>query len=1102
MINPTIRNAVRFALTAGVAASFVNAPAFAADDDDSTKLDRVEVTGLRIKRTQLEGAMPVTTVTREDIEKTGLSNIGDLLQELPSAGASLNTNFNNGGSGATTIDLRNLGSNRVLVLVNGRRWVDNVGSGLGSSVDLNTIPITIIERVEVLKDGASAVYGSDAIAGVINIITRRDFDGAQANATIGEFDEGDGRQELYDFSVGSSGSRASAFFNVTYYKQEAVFAGDREISKEPQFGTGYGAYNFDSQIQAGTQVSATDSRCENHAIGTGPYTSTLTPITAGFFGPGGGCGAFGSGTTPNGRFSIRGTVGAFPGGTVTRGSQAFDTVTPGAQFADFFAFGHANRYNFAPDNYMATPGERYSLFASGRYDITDNVTFVTEVLYNKRESDQKLAAMPVIVGSAAGAVLADGRFIGIDATNPYNFTLRNLIPAAYCATTANPGGIPCNSGAFPSATNSQLNFVARRFVEGGTRNFYQAVQTWRFGAGFEGNFEAVGRVWDWNVNYVYAISENSERQQGLFDTTKILQALGPLANCIGTCVALDLFGGLGSLTPAMLEYVGSTTHDVQQSELRNYTGNISGELFDLPAGPVGLAAGYEYRQQSGLDEPDGLLQGGNSTGNNRQATNGGYAVSELYAEFAIPILKDAPLAEDLELSFAIRASDYDSVGSTTNTKFGLRWQPFNDLLVRATFQEGFRAPNINELFAGSADSYPTLNEPCSQSGTRFDTTPELALEAQVIANCTGQVVTLALAANVPGFANAAAAVGTWTPAYGPNATTVAGSTATGLLVPFVPLNGGALNAASSYAQANTQIRITVGANPNLAPETSESTTFGFVYSPSYVDGLSLSLDWFNIQIDGGIAGLGFTSAINNCYQVTAAGALFTEAETAAALARCDLLSGSSANPDAFTRTAQGEIADLIAIGYNTNSIETTGLDLNVVYRAGELPLIPGEFKFTWDTSYVQSYTVDGVEIVGFNGGDGSIPKFKSNFTVDWSWGDWEASWRVRFIGAQTENCSATFEVYGLCSGLSIITGSTPSTWTFTGTSTNHLGATTYHNVQVSYNISDWDTRLTFGIQNIGDKAPPISTQSFANSFDPTTYEVPGMFPYLRISKTF
>jgi iron complex outermembrane receptor protein len=380
MINPTIRNAVRFALTAGVAASFVNAPAFAADDDDSTKLDRVEVTGSRIKRTQLEGAMPVTSVTREDIDKTGLASIGDLLQELPSAGSALNTNFNNGGDGSTRVDLRNLGSNRVLVLVNGRRWV-NITGGSGS-VDLNTIPISIIERVEVLKDGASAVYGSDAIAGVINIITRKDFDGAQANAQIGEFDEGDGRGEFYDFSVGSSGSRSSAFFNASYFNQAPVMAGDREISKEPTFG---GGTNFGSSTTPNGRF-----RFDADTAGNGTPCTTMA-IQAIW------CG---------------GTFGATHTGAPT-GNTAFDVpnpaTNPGAPTIDtdpndtsqFVAM--TDLYNFAPENYLGTPSERWSIFAQGRYDINDNVTFTTEALFNKRVSEQLLAAMPVVLPAAISA---------------------------------------------------------------------------------------------------------------------------------------------------------------------------------------------------------------------------------------------------------------------------------------------------------------------------------------------------------------------------------------------------------------------------------------------------------------------------------------------------------------------------------------------------------------------------------------------------------------------------------------------------------------------------------------------------------------------------
>lgn len=1036
MPNSTIRNAVRFALTAGVAASFVNAPAFAADDDDSTKLDRVEVTGSRIKRTQLEGAMPVTSVTREDIDKTGLASIGDLLQELPAAGAALNTNFNNGGDGSTRIDLRNLGSNRVLVLVNGRRWV-NITGGSGS-VDLNTIPISIIERIEVLKDGASAVYGSDAIAGVINIITRKDFDGAQANAQIGEFDEGDGRTEYYDFSVGSAGSRSSAFFNASYYNQAAVMAGDRDISKEPTFG---GGTNFGSSTTPNGRFRFDANNATN---GTPCTTAGInvawcgTGVALGVTHIGAPTGNTGFASGPNDP-------------TVDTDDSLFSmTPTAATQFT-----GLSDFYNFAPENYLGTPSERWSIYAQGRYDINDNVTFTTEALFNKRVSEQLLAAMPVVL-NGAGAARADGQFIAIDTTNPYNPFGNTLIDTSQV-------------GAYAGTTIGLRN-MQRRFVETGGRSFNQDVSTYRFGAGFEGNFEAVGRVWDWTLGYTFTQTTEMDITYGLLNTVRLRNALGPVASCIAPCVPLNMFGGVGSITPEMLDYVTFNAHDDLGTTQRNYTGNISGEIFDLPAGPVGLAVGYEYRQEEGFDDPDALIAAGNTTGNSRSPTSGSYSLSEIYAEFAIPILKDAPLAEDLEVQFAIRSSDYDTFGNTTNMKFGIRWQPFNDLLVRATFQEGFRAPNIGELYLGQSDSYPNLQDVCSVpvafggtgAGGLLNPTPTTQAQEQIYANCTGL------------------------PSPNTSATGVATPWSTNAVVPttvlYVPVGGAP---ATWYGQGNQQIRITVGGNPNLTPETSTSTTFGFVYSPSYIDGLSLTLDWYEIEIEDAIVGVGSTTIMNGCY--------IGEQQVF-----CDLL----------TRLNSGDLEDLLSSVSNIGSFTVSGVDFNVVYRAGELPLVPGEWKFTWDTAFVDDYEqcVTGAtattctDFVGFNQGDASLPAFKSQFDIDWTYGDWEVTWRMRFIGAQAENCTTSgvpLTVYGPpCSNV-FTTPTSGSTF-----ATNHLGATTYHNVQVSYTLSEWDTRLTFGIQNIGDKQPPFSASAFANSFDATTYEVPGRFPYLRISKTF
>jgi len=606
--------------------------------------------------------------------------------------------------------------------------------------------------------------------------------------------------------------------------------------------------------------------------------------------------------------------------------------------------------------------------------------------------------------------LPDGRTIGIDATNPYNFFGVNLDPVA-----ANPG--------------LHLNALQRRFVETGGRSFNQDVATYRFGAGLEGNFEMIGRVWDWNVNYTYTDTTQMDITYGLLNTSRLAKALGPVASCTSPCVPLNLFGGAGSITRSMLDYVTFNAHDITGYEMRNYTGNISGEIFDLPAGPVGLAVGYEWRQEYAFDDPDALIAAGNTTGNARSPTAGGYGLTEFYGEVAIPVLSGMPFAEVLEVQIAARSSDYDTFGSTTNTKFGFRWQPFTDLLVRGTFQEGFRAPSVGELFLGQSDSFPTLADPCSNIGTSTNN--------QLIANCTG-VVTGGAAPAVSG--------------------------------PYVPANG-------SYVQTNPQIRITIGGNPGLLPETAESTTFGFVYSPSYVEGLSVTLDWYDITLDGAIQTVGATTVMQQCYGNGSG----------------SVAGGNQNFCNLITRFASGDVEDLLSSFTNVSTFDVGGVDLNVIYRAGELPFVPGEWKFTWDTAYVDTYEITAFgstsSFVGINAGDGALPAWKSNFDVEWSMGDWEATWRMRFIGRQYEFCSSSYTAIGFpCSDVA--------------NSQNALGATTYHNVQVSYHLSDWDTRFTFGIQNIGDKKPPLSAQAFANSFDATTYEVPGRFPYFRVSKTF
>ena len=703
-------------------------------DEVTTELDRVEVVGSRIKRVDLETSLPVFVLERAQIERTGLQSVGDILQDLTTHGAALNTTVNNGGTGETFVDLRNLGPNRTLVLVNGRRWI----TGIGGAVDLNSIPLSIIERIEVLKDGASALYGSDAIAGVINITTRDRYDGAESTAHLGENEYGDGRVESYDFTVGASGERSSVALNVSYLKQEPISAGDREISAVPTFGL------------PGNNVFL--------------LASPTSPFGRFGFGSRGICPY-----DPTGNYPADGRCVSPVGRPPIFNRNTFDPATGTYPLFD----PQTDGYNFAPENYLQTPQERLALYAQGRYDVTDTVRYTFEALYNERRSAQELAPIPVVFGNTA---------LGI-----FRFT-------APANSVYNPFGQPVTALAFRPGT-------ARR-------RFAQDADTFRFGGGFDGTFDAFDRVFSWNAGYAYSEYGIFETQEGLIDTARIRVALGPsfrdaggVARCgtpdaiVADCVPFDPYRGPDALTQEMLDNVYFTGHETSLTRTWNYHANLSGELLALPAGPLAFAAGYEYRRETGARTLDALDQqnivlGGGEPG---ASFGGRTSVDETYLELSVPLLADAPLAEVLELSLAGRRSDYSSFGATTNLKGGFRWKPVEQLLVRGSYSEGFRAPNVEELFfpARLGLAPVALDDPCVAQN---DPSPE------VRASCAAD--------GVPG---------------------------------------------GVYQPEDDLFRIATGGNPALTPETSVSRTLGLVWSPPWAPGLDLTLDWYRIRIDDAIA---------------------------------------------------------------------------------------------------------------------------------------------------------------------------------------------------------------------------------------------------------
>ncbi|WP_416056535.1 TonB-dependent receptor [Stenotrophomonas maltophilia] len=715
-------------------------------------LDAVEVTGTRIKRAEVEGQVPIQTLNRSDIERTGLSSIGEVLQQLTGSGSALNAKFNSSGNfgfppdgsgvgaGSAQVDLRHLGAKRVLVLVDGIRWVnESSASGVGAATDLNTIPLAIVERIEVLEDGASSLYGSDAIAGVVNIITRRDFDGGQVTLNYGEYSKGDGTQKGVDLAWGTSGDRYSLFLGASWTKQDPVYARDREQSRFPIPGTGL---------------------------------------------------AFGSGGIPQGRFAfVDPNTGAEQNIVPNTGvsNPRYDGSAGCNRSDDYHCFTSADRFNFAEYNMVLTPSERKGLFGQFRFDITDNVQWYVKALGNRRESTNQAGPEPLFFGpdGATGNPLADN--IVVSALNPYN-----------------PFG-------FDLVSSGNMSLIGRRPVEGGARVFEQEVNTTYFATGLVGSFQAADRSWFWDVNGMYSKNKAEQTNYGSYNIYNVNLALGDPALCAATpgCVPLNIFGGVGSITPDMLRWIQPVVRDRSQNELSLFTANLSSDLFTLPAGPVSFATGIEHRRYEGWYQPDPLTVIGHYNGVPSQPTSGSYDVNEAYLELSIPIFADSSLGKKLDLSLAGRYSDYSTFGGEFTPKYGLRWQVTDDLVLRTTYAEGFRAPSIGELYGSAARADLQLFDPCS---------------------------------------------------VGLGGTAPRGN----------PANCAALGVPTGFQQANSQISVTTGGNRELEPERSRSFSAGFVWSPwfgndtSWSERFDVEVTFYRHNIDGAIQAINAQTQLDLC----------------------------------------------------------------------------------------------------------------------------------------------------------------------------------------------------------------------------------------------
>lgn len=759
----------RIALAAG-AAVFFSGPAtqaFAQDVEvDDEKLEEVIVTGSRISRPELSSSTPLQVINSESIELAAQVNIGDLINQLPAAGVPTNrtnSNFFNNASGLVTVDLRDLGTERTLTLVNGRRFVGGVPGS--SAVDLNSIPTALIERAEIITGGASAVYGSDAVSGVVNFVLKDDYEGFEFSTRVGESDEGDAEETSLDLLFGRNfdEGRGNAVVNITYTEQGAVFSRDRERSAVDEFSeVFFGGEPFEQRR---------------------PFFSSFPP---------------------QGRFDA----------TQTGTANNFTYLPDGTLVNNFFTNGNdalgrgADGFNRSAFRTIAVPIDRFLVSTNVKYDFTDATSFFFEGTYANTQSQSRLEPFPL----DSDDIFSDGsagipvRYLGRDG----NTVIHPFMPQQIIAAADGAG-----------VDNVRFR---RRLAEFGPRGARNERQTFRGVVGLEGD---INERYRWDVSFNYGQSTQNQSSDGNVDITSFRNALlserdpatgqircvDPIAAANG-CVPVNVFG-FNSISPDALAYISAEQSRAAKVTQQIMQANLTGPLFELPAGDLQFAVGFEYRDEESDARNDALTVRGLNSSNAIPSVIGSFDVSEVYAELDIPLIEDG-FVDSAKLALAARVSDYSTVGSTSTYESRLEIRPIPSLTFRGSIARAVRAPNVDELFDPGGQTFAQVQDPCNNVTAG---TPGVVGD-----NCRAD----------PGIAQRIAATGAFT-------------------------------LTQTELQGTTGF---IGGNPNLKEEEADTFTVGFVYVPEFLPdsiNASLTVDYFDIEINDAIDEVTQNNTLDLCY---------------------------------------------------------------------------------------------------------------------------------------------------------------------------------------------------------------------------------------------
>ena len=746
-----LTKAVRLALVAGATTTILAAPSAMAFADDAAAeekgVERIQVTGSRIRRSELTAVTPIIEIDAQEFAISGNLNIEQKLAELPSTLPSFGPSSNNPGDGTATVDLRGLGTSRTLVMVNGRRWVPARQDGV---VDLNTIPASLIENVEIITGGASAVYGSDAIGGVVNFKLKDDFEGVEISTLYDVTTEGDAEKFNLDLTMGGNfaDDRGNAVLYIGYSKREALFQGDRDFAS----------------------VALTEGD---------------------------------DGLIPGGSSGIPGTR-VFGGPTLNIGPNAGSSLGRFNQDGSGAAFTAADRFNYAPDNFLQLPQERLTMSAFSHFYINDETRIYSEISFIRNEVPQELAPTPA--------------FTTITVNPNSAFFAADVQDAILNAQVNNNNGTPDDESDdfLESALNADGTydmFVGRRMVENGSRQSIDTRDAMRLLVGIDGYFND---DWSYDVYYSRSQMDQSNLLNNDVAASRFKQAL--LVNDAGTecqdtsngCVPLNIFGE-GNITQEAIGFINIGATNVTSLTQEVFMATVSGSLpFTFPGAsePVGLVFGYEKRQDESSFRPDEFLSAGDVLGFNAgEPTIGKYSSDEIFTEFSLPLLSGKDFAEDLSLWGAARFADYSNIGQVSSFAAALNWAPTDWISTRVGFQSAVRAPNVSELFLGAAAGFPGASDPCSVGGFQEGITDRALCVA----------------------------------------------------------SGVAADQVGVFTQANSQIEGAFGGNSELQEETSDTFTVGLVVQP--FEGLDFTIDYFDISIEDAISSYGVNNILNVCYNI-------------------------------------------------------------------------------------------------------------------------------------------------------------------------------------------------------------------------------------------